>query len=410
MTTVLVFLASLILLETGLYVLVNRLRNGFQWLITDRDESPAFDAAALEKFIRTSFDPDLGWTRPANSSGVEKSKEGLIEYHIDGKGARANPVPVVFDRIAAFGDSYTFCRQVGDSETWPAMLSTRLGFGVANFGVGNYGVDQAILRYERTDLTKSTEIVILGFVPETICRIQSVWKHYLEFGNTFAFKPRFDLVDGNLTLLENLVRCEADFKEIATKLPQIQKRDFFYNYKFRRMQFRRPYLLSFFRGPLLNTKLIGALLLRGICRCMGIRLRDCEERPFAMIMERNIREAHILYRTSSATDLLRALLLRFRETATGLGHHPIVLVMPQLLDLQFKCAGERAYQPFFKELATEVDVVDLTDHLGDVDFQSLYVEDRYGGHFSAVGNALVASVLEKRCRSILEYRNLDKRS
>ena len=27
----------------------------------------------------------------------------------------------------------------------------------------------------------------LGFVPETISRIQSYWKHYLEFGNTFAF-------------------------------------------------------------------------------------------------------------------------------------------------------------------------------------------------------------------------------
>lgn len=56
-----------------------------------------------------------------------------------------------------------------------------------NFGVGNYGVDQALLRYEKTELTNSIEHVILGFVPETICSINSSWNHYVEFGNFFSF-------------------------------------------------------------------------------------------------------------------------------------------------------------------------------------------------------------------------------
>ena len=36
-------------------------------------------------------------------------------------------------------------------------------------------------------IDKSTKLIILAFVPETIARIHSYWKHYLEFGNKFGF-------------------------------------------------------------------------------------------------------------------------------------------------------------------------------------------------------------------------------
>ena len=44
-------------------------------------------------------------------------------------------------------------------------------------------LDQAILKYENTNLSKETKIVIMGFVPETITRVQlletlyRVWKY-----------------------------------------------------------------------------------------------------------------------------------------------------------------------------------------------------------------------------------------
>ncbi len=94
-----------------------------------------------------------------------------------------------------------------DDETWEAQLSRQEGFGVLNFGVGNYGVDQGFIRYEGMTLPDTVKVIVMGFVPETICRIQSYWKHYLEFGNTFAFKPRFILdPKGRLTLLENCMQ------------------------------------------------------------------------------------------------------------------------------------------------------------------------------------------------------------
>ena len=72
-----------------------------------------------------------------------------------------------------------------------------------NFSVGNYGVDQSLLRLKREYAKNKTKIVILAVVPETISRIQSMWKHYSEYGNTFGFKPRFVIVDDKLTLLKN---------------------------------------------------------------------------------------------------------------------------------------------------------------------------------------------------------------
>ena len=32
-------------------------------------------------------------------------------------------------------------------------------------------------------------------MPETILRVHSFWKHYLEYGNTLAFKPRFEIIN-----------------------------------------------------------------------------------------------------------------------------------------------------------------------------------------------------------------------
>ena len=49
---------------------------------------------------------------------------------------------------------------------------------------------------------------------QTICRVQSQWKHYLEFGNTFAFKPIFN-IENNEDLIEisNPMKGLKDFKE-----------------------------------------------------------------------------------------------------------------------------------------------------------------------------------------------------
>ena len=57
-------------------------------------------------------------------------------------------------RINTYGDSFTLCHQVSDSETWQEYLAGHLGEPIRNFGMGGFGVYQAyrrMIREERTD-------------------------------------------------------------------------------------------------------------------------------------------------------------------------------------------------------------------------------------------------------------------
>jgi hypothetical protein len=394
MELVLIACGGLLLLELLLRALVRWLRRDFQWLITEADDLPAFDAEALGKFFRTSFDPVLGWVRKPGSQGVEKGKNGDIRFHIDAHGSRAKVLPHVPETVSVFGDSYAFCRQVEDEETWESWLSLLVGLGVGNYGVGNYGADQALLRYEGMVLPDSVRVAVLAFVPETICRIQSRWKHYLEFGNTFAFKPRYELDDTNgLRLAPCPVHGPQDVADLSRLLPDIQARDRFYAEKFRAVQFRGPsYVLRLLQSCGRNLPLLGLLLLRKAARGIGRCDQKLEEAPFALVMRRNLSEAHAQYDDPRATRLFQALLERFARLAASRGHTPLVLVLPQLMDLRAAAnsAGVAAYQRFFKEAGTLLPVLDLTDELRQHDFRMLYVNDNYGGHLSAKGNALVA--------------------
>lgn len=381
----------LVIVEVGLFLIVGLQRRSFPWLITKRDESPIFDSLALQKFINYSFDPHLGWVRRPNSSGIENGQNGPIAFHIDAAGSRANSFEKTPPVVAAFGDSYAFCRQVEDDETWEAQLSQMEGFGVLNFGVGNYGVDQALLRYECVSLPDSIRVVVMGFVPETICRIQSYWKHYLEFGNTFAFKPRFILdPEDQLTLLENIVRSEEDFFAFQEKLPEIRKADGFYEKKFRSQQFRFPYIFSLLRNPLKQSVLISAVAVRGALRTLGISSPRIENLPFTLVMKNNLRDAYKLYRDSKSKRLLNAILQRFKEDAQCRGHIPLVVVMPQLLDLKLNKNNIKPYQGYFSGLAQHLPILDLTDAFINAGFSKLYINDQYGGHLSVEGNRLVA--------------------
>ena len=389
-------------LEIVLVLFVSMQRRKFQWLITEKDELPEFDHAALEKFIGSSFDPRLGWVRKPDSTGTEQGRNGVINFTIDSLGSRVNRFNRSAPVVAAFGDSYAFCRQVEDHETWEAQLAEQGGFSVLNFGVGNYGLDQALLRYENTQLPDSVKIVIMGFVPETICRIQSYWKHYLEFGNTFAFKPRFVLDSaGELKLVESPMSSIDDFTQLSKKLPGIRQIDGFYQSKFRSLQYRFPYTLSLLRNPIKQISLIGALGLRGLMRCLGLSGQWSENLPFMQVMQSNIRDAHNQYKDACSCDLLSAICCRFQKEANARGHIPLLLVMPQLLDLEIcRDRGKTPYQRYFADLAQQLPVLDVTDNFVLEAPGPLYINDQYGGHLSAEGNRRVAEEIKSWLQGI----------
>ncbi len=387
-------ISIVIILELALVAIVKYFRREFQWFVTEKDEYQVLIKQGLAKFFKHGFDGHVGWVSKPNTECREKTRFGQAKFTIDPKGARSNPlVDQKGEVIATFGDSYTFCRQVNNDQTWQVYLTNMMGVYVSNYGVGNYGVDQALLRYERTELPPSIKIVILGFIPETICRIQSYWKHYLEFGNTFAFKPRFVLDNERLKLLPNVMQSPEDFSSLKEKLPHIQQNDVFYKTKFRQLQFRFPYTVSFLKNSKRNTQLIKSLLIRQIRRKLGRTSPEIENAPFGLIMKFNISQAHKMYLSNQATSLFRAILMRFKDAAEKRGHKPIIMVMPQLIDLVMNDSGNSSYRKFFKNLNCGLDIIDLSEFVLKHDIRELYTEDLYGGHFSKRGNELIAEYL-----------------
>ena len=314
---VLVFFGVWLVSEVIIFFIIKSEKKNIPWLLTDSDKNPIFDLKAVKKFTATSFHPLLGWWRPSLSSGVEQGKNGEVQYSIDKNGSRQ----MAFDnkpvKIASFGDSYTFCRQVNDDETWQSHLAKKLNFNIQNFGVGNYGLDQAYLRYDFSDLSNDTDLIIIMFVPETICRVQSNWKHYLEFGNTFAFKPMFKLNSRNqLELIKSPIKSFEDFKIYQKYLPQIQKNDRFYTEKFIRSIIKFPIIRNGFQNTKFKAYLICLTLIRFISKKVGLSVHKVDEKIRKNVMEHNFQHTYSLYKEPKSLMLMKELISAFNQKVT----------------------------------------------------------------------------------------------
>ncbi len=428
LTALLAYIAAIIIMELLSKFSVKKIRKYFQWMITPEDEAPEINKDGLEKFISFGYDPELGWTRKPNTSKSEfgpegeDGKHGSVTFHINEKGARSNPgheeLPAL---ISCYGDSFTFARQIEDNQTWEWQLSELTKSNVLNFGIGNYGTDQALLRLKREFPKNRTKIVIMGIVPSTMVRILDVWKHYNEFGNTFGFKPRFDLnanADAaaaggdskNLKLIPNIIDSEEKFLRYRDFLPELRKNDYFYQRKFRREMVRFPYFISLLADARRNIPLIWKVF-----RHQVIHKEDVKSKPYptamSVIMKVNLRLRRQLYtRDAYARDLFVKLLQEFARYVREQGASPVFLFMPQKDDVLFirEKGGNpanqngRYYAPVIGRVMEHLPVVDFTNFLlakSPEELNALYSDrNDYGGHYSALGNKLLAEYLHGRLK------------
>ncbi|MGI5155431.1 hypothetical protein [Microbispora sp. CA-102843] len=389
------FLLALVLLVAGefaAFAAVRCHRRAFPWLITRRDLAPPISPEVAEAHAGRSFDADLGWCRRPGEHGAESTSLGVTTYSVDAFGRRTEPghPGEASAPIACFGDSFTFCRLVGDGDTWPHHLSTLTGVNVANYGVGNYGLDQALLRLERELPGLDAQTVIMGVVPETIARVQSAWKHYFEYGNTLAFKPRFTLGADGLVLRPSVIRRPEDYLDYHRLLPELRALDPFYRRKFRPDLLAFPYLPRLIRRARRHLPILLHLTAGRLRRAPDGGFR----RAFDVVVAENHRLAARLYREEPSTALLTALVGRFAEACRTAGKTPVLAILPQPADL----AGESAaHEAFFASLPVKVAVVDLTPVFrAEPDPAALYVGGRLGPHPSAYGNHLIAMTLATR--------------
>ncbi len=383
----------ILVLEFLLERLVNRLRDDFQWLITHKkDFIPELDPKGLDKFMVDGFDAELGWVRKANTKHTELGRFGNTEWHTNAIGARLNPgheeLPTC---ISCFGDSFTFCRQVNDDETWEYYLSELTKTNVINWGVGNHGIDQSLLRLKREHQKYPTKTILVGVVPDTISRILSVWKHFYEYGNTFGFKPRFFLNENRLVLINNPIDEKQKFFQLETYLEELRKNDYFYEHKFLNEIISFPYLYSVLKNPRRNLPLLYWNSMAMICDNPGHYYSLGKQK----IMDINLEWRLKLYKQPDVVELLNRIILGIADYAHDNGCNVLVALLPQKDDIiQIKKTGH-FYQPMLDQLKDRVLTVDLAPELLEAEsLDEFYSDDSiYGGHFSRFGNELVARKL-----------------
>ena len=377
----------------------------FQWLIISKDERPKLSKTGLKKFIHHGYDSELGWIRKPNTTNTEKNKNGEAFWSINSIGARTNPeFESQKSSISCYGDSFTFCRQVNDNETWEHYLSKLEKTNVKNFGVGNYGVDQSILRLEREYTNNQTDIVILAVVPDTICRIVSSWKHYYEYGNTFAFKPRFILKNDEIKIIKNIIDQQQKFDYYEKYLVDIQKFDFFYKQKFLKEKITFPYSFNIFRNMKRNFSILLWVTNIFFCRKLGKDISEFEWESMKIIMDINLKWRLRLFQNTDVITLFQKILERFSRYGLSENFVSIFIFIPQKDDIEFIKKNYHFYKNFIDIIngINGIFFIDITEKfLKASNLNELYSDDnQYGGHLSKYGNKLVAEIIYEQLKTI----------
>ncbi len=165
---------------------------------------------------RTVFDSTLGWRYRPNyrSDSDQINSQGLRS------GREYSPVPgpsVV--RVAAFGNSFVYCNEVENADSWPALLEEMYPHvEVLNYGVGGYGTDQAYLRFMAEGVDLSPDVAIIGFAPVNLRRVVNVYRRFISNREYPLLKPRFVIGENeNLVWLPNPIRHLFAYERYARR-------------------------------------------------------------------------------------------------------------------------------------------------------------------------------------------------
>ncbi|MFB6109552.1 MAG: hypothetical protein ABEJ60_01585 [Halodesulfurarchaeum sp.] len=372
------------------------------------EEFPDIDRSLLEKF--ESFDAELGWVPQPNTVKQKDTGDHLpgeevknvVEYSTDEYGSRICPArdrdPDAEFSVSMYGDSYCFCRGVDDDETIQHYLAERLDTHVGNYGGGNYGFDQALMRLKRKYDEDPTEYVFITVTASSIARILSVWKHYQEFGNVLAVKPRYVLEDGELERTESPIEEKSELLEIETHAEYLRKWDYHYDSWFQDHLVSFPYAPRFLRDPdHVRFALYSALA--DIEEWLDTSLPMGEVSARQSEAETRLDQKRAAYHEElyeTEADLFESLVAEFVDFAEEKDFTPVFMMVQQL-----RYAAYEEEEPIYGDLLDRLDerhpdlvTVDMGERLSDTDeVESLYVQHGEGGHYSPETNERIADIL-----------------
>jgi hypothetical protein len=354
-------------------------------LFISRDELfPEVKQSLLEKF--KSYDTLLGWDNKADTIKYEYCGTKEITYTYDEQGGRIcfNQTDTV--SLDTYGDSYCQCREVNDNETMQFYLSRSLGRRVTNYGVGNYGLDQVYLKYQNKKIAGNKDVIII-FTPYTFQRISSVWKHFLEPGNVLNFKPRFIIKNNILSLIKIPFKSKDEIANIGKYEEFLSKYDDFYSAAVQRIKRipRTANLLTSYSYIQYVFKRISSLAGR-------IHLQRCSLffASISSLFSISDRRKALLKNKSLFLHLLKAIQLEAKMRNDRI----IFVLAPTIEDM--------AYQQKYGQLPYDLGF--LVEHRITLNvfngpstsqvYRKLFVDEKWGGHYSAKGNYYFAKYIE----------------
>ena len=405
-----------VLIEIFLSKIVNFLRNYYdnshEWIknryitniITqDKDFFPEIKKDSLSKFKVYMHDKNLGSIYKSNTSVIERYFDGrkLIrsKYIIQNDGSRFNKLYKKKNYITTYGDSLTFCRYVQDNQTWQYYLSKKTKTNIKNFGVGNYGLDQSYLRYIKNKNDKA-KVVIFAVGPETIRRNLSLWKHYYEFGNIFYFKPAYLLdkkgkIKKKKLKLKN-ISIKTDLFKIHNK---IKTEYFFYNKKFCKYVWKKPYLFSLVKNPYRKISLI---------LFFSLKYLEIEKKnKFIKKINNNLfNELNLLgglkfdfidrlkyFKNKKYYQNTLELIKIIKKDLKQRNKKGLLVIIPAHYDYVYrKKLNSNYYEKFIKECKEHIDCLDLGDNLKNIK-KNIFADKGFGGHFNDTGNKIISKVI-----------------
>lgn len=148
-------------------------------LLYTRADLDAWRAGTAFPFSK--YDAELGYLHIDRRfpEGVDGS---ICTYRYEPSGARrmraGGDGPC---RINSYGNSFTSCEQVSDSETWQEVLAAHLGEPIRNYGIGGYSVYQAYLRMRGEEQRSPARFVIFNVFDDDHYRNLHGWQR-MRFG------------------------------------------------------------------------------------------------------------------------------------------------------------------------------------------------------------------------------------
>jgi hypothetical protein len=281
--------------------------------------------------------------------------------------------------ISTFGDSFMYCAEVEDDQTWQTHLADFLKMDVYNFGVSGYGTDQAYLKFLSVYPEIRTPVVVLGVTTENINRIVNVYRPFYFPGTAGrSTKPRFILKNNKLDLLENPIRNKEEIKKLGDIqfIQQIGKFDWWYN------RDNHPILQFPYSKILFNKRMwLEAFYGKG-----NRKIDDMNPRPWEN-----------LWGSEEARNLMFRILDAFVDYVEEHNAIPIIMVLPLQAQVRLKFNKQRHEEKVVKllqycERQKYLYFEGITPLAKSVTTEE-QIRDLYAGHVSPKGNRILAEAM-----------------